>query len=293
MTVLVVGATGSVGVHTTAALLARGAEVRALVRTAERAASLPAGVTPVLGDLRDEESVTAALTGVTAALYTTPHDPDEERLAKTFAGAAERQGVRLVFCGVYAGGLRRLVYELFLPHYRGKVRIGARMHRSPVCDVVLAPTNFYQNDEIIKPDILAGRYPLPAHPRGVNRVDLRDVGEVLARALTDPTFPAVTGTLAGPASIGGHEAASVWASALGRPIEYQDAESAWQPALARGISGQKLQDFRRTYRLLSRIPVPTAPKDVALITELLGRAPRSYQEYVRDTAAEWTTSPEK
>jgi uncharacterized protein YbjT (DUF2867 family) len=287
MTVLVVGATGSVGVHATRALLARGTDVRALVRKA----SPPEGVTPVLGDLRDEASVTAALTGVTAALYTSPHDPDEERLAETFARACERLGTRLVFCGVYAGGLRRFVYERFLPHYRGKLRIGARMHRSPVCDVVLAPTNFYQNDEIIKADILAGRYPLPAHPRGVNRVDLRDVGEVLARALTDPAFPAVTGTLAGPASISGRAAAQTWASALGRPVEYQDAESAWRPALARGLAGQKLADFGHTYRLLSRIPVPTSAKDVALITGLLGRAPRSYEDYVRDTAADWAATP--
>ena len=290
MTVLVVGATGSVGMHTTTALLARGADVRPLVRGPARAAALPAGVTPVLGDLRDEASVTAALTGVTAALYTTPHDPDEQRLAETFVGACERLGTRLVFCGVYAGGLRRLVYELFLPHYRGKVRIGARMHRSPVCDVVLAPTNFYQNDEIIRPDILAGRYPLPFHRRGVNRVDLRDVGEVLARALTDPGFPAMAGTLAGPASISGDEAARTWADALGRPIEYQDEESAWLPALSRGISGQKLRDFHRTYRLLSRLPVPTSPEDVTLITGLLGRPPRAYADYVRDTAAEWTTT---
>ncbi|MFC3737272.1 SDR family oxidoreductase [Paractinoplanes deccanensis] len=287
MTVLVVGATGSVGAHTTSALLARGADVRALVRGADRAAALPDGVTPVLGDLRDEAAVTAALTGVTAALYTTPHDPDEERLAEIFASACERLGVRLVFCGVYAGGLLRVIYEMFLPHYRGKVRIGARMRRSPVCDVVLAPTNFYQNDEIVKSDILGGRYPLPAHPRGVNRVDLRDVGEVLARALTDPTFPAVTGTLAGPASISGREAAETWAAELGRPVEYQDAESTWFAALARGLSGQKLQDFRKTYRLLSRVPVPTKPRDVEMITRLLGHPPRPYADYVHDTAAEW------
>jgi len=291
MTVLVVGATGSVGAHTITALLARGAGVRALVRTPERAAALRAGVTPVLGDLRDEASVTAALKGVTAALYTSPHEPDEERLAETFATAGERLGTRLVFCGVYAGGARRLLSQVLLPHYRGKMRIGARMHRSPVCDVVLAPTNFYQNDEIIKPDILAGRYPLPAHPRGVNRIDLRDVGEVLARALTDPSFPAVTGTLAGPASIAGREAAETWASALGRPVEYQNAETDWLPALSRGITGRKLEDFHRTYRLLSRIPVPTSARDVAVITGLLGRPPRPYADYVREAAAAWTGTP--
>ena len=41
-------------------------------------------------------------------------------------------------------------------------------------------------------DLRDGRYVLPTHRAGVNRIDLRDVGEVVARAMTDPGFPAGT-----------------------------------------------------------------------------------------------------
>ncbi|MDR7276024.1 SDR family oxidoreductase [Catenuloplanes atrovinosus] len=285
--ILVMGATGSVGAATTSALLARGASVRALVRTPARAAALPVGVPAAVGDLRDGDAVRAALTGVSAALYVTPHDPDEERLAETFISACERQGVRLVYCGPFQRGATRLLYTAFARHYRGKIRVGTRAHRSPVCAFVGAPTNFYQNDEIVRADILAGRYPLPSHPRGVNRIDLRDVGEVLARALTGPDLPRYRGPLVGPASVSGREAAETWSRALGREVEYRAGDAEWRAALARGLSGQKLADFTNTYRLISRIAVPTAPRDVAAITELLGRPPRTYEEYVRDTAPTW------
>src|SRR5690349_197310 len=97
MTVLVAGATGNIGKEVTAALLARGAAVRALVRSPERAELLPRGVEAVIGDLRDVRAVETALTGVTAALYVSPHDPDEELMAEAFVSACERLGVRLVF----------------------------------------------------------------------------------------------------------------------------------------------------------------------------------------------------
>lgn len=63
-TVLVTGATGTVGNAVAAQLAAAGAEVRALVRDVERARPLlPDGVTPILGDVTDSASITAAVAG--------------------------------------------------------------------------------------------------------------------------------------------------------------------------------------------------------------------------------------
>ena len=58
--ILVTGATGNVGGEVVAALLARGQQVRALVRDAQRN-SLPAEVEVVQGDLELPESLTASL----------------------------------------------------------------------------------------------------------------------------------------------------------------------------------------------------------------------------------------
>jgi dihydroflavonol-4-reductase len=64
MRVLVTGATGKVGHAIASALLARGDEVRALVRHPARAAPVPpAGVDPIRGDATDADSLAAAVEG--------------------------------------------------------------------------------------------------------------------------------------------------------------------------------------------------------------------------------------
>ena len=65
MKILVVGATGTLGRHVVAKLLAKGVSVRALTRSAERAASLAAhGAEVVVGDLIDAHSLRLACMGV-------------------------------------------------------------------------------------------------------------------------------------------------------------------------------------------------------------------------------------
>jgi uncharacterized protein YbjT (DUF2867 family) len=231
--------------------LARGAVVRSLVRGPDRARLLPPDVEPVIADLRDPASVGAALTGVTAALYVSPHDPAEERMADTFATACERLGVRLIFAGVYANGSNavmrwctRTLVGLVMPHYRGKLRIGHRMAQAKARPVVFGLTNYYQNDELIRAEIIEGRYGLPAHGRGVNRIDLRDVGEVVARAMADPAFPSGAYSLAGPESVSGVQAARIWGEALGQPWLRGDRPH-WRTYWPNERT--KLADFRRSY----------------------------------------------
>ncbi|MDG9706534.1 SDR family oxidoreductase, partial [Streptomyces sp. DH37] len=63
MTILVTGATGTVGRQIVEQLVKRGADVRALVRDPAKA-SFPAGVAVVQGDLLDVDSLRNALSGV-------------------------------------------------------------------------------------------------------------------------------------------------------------------------------------------------------------------------------------
>lgn len=67
--VAVTGATGFVGSALCAALAGRGRKVRALVRSAKRAESLPAGVEPVLGALDDEPALAALVDGAGTVIH--------------------------------------------------------------------------------------------------------------------------------------------------------------------------------------------------------------------------------
>ncbi|HEX7340900.1 MAG TPA: SDR family oxidoreductase [Rhodanobacteraceae bacterium] len=70
LTVLCVGATGSIGRHVVEEALRRGHAVRALVRSRARTAGLPAQVEIVVGELTQPDTLAAAVDGVDAIVFT-------------------------------------------------------------------------------------------------------------------------------------------------------------------------------------------------------------------------------
>jgi len=110
MLVLVTGATGYIGQQLVSRLLARGHRVMCLVRSASRAAVLPASVEIFVGDALRRETLTEALNGVEWAYYLVHSMAagesgfvERDRLAASnFAAEAKCAGVRRV---IYLGGL--------------------------------------------------------------------------------------------------------------------------------------------------------------------------------------------
>lgn len=105
---LVTGATGFVGWHVARRLLERGVSVRALVRDPARVRELE-GIAPVLGDLRDPESLASAVEGcgvvyhVAADYRLWTRDPDE-----MFRSNVE--GTRHMLEAARRSGVERVVY---------------------------------------------------------------------------------------------------------------------------------------------------------------------------------------
>jgi uncharacterized protein YbjT (DUF2867 family) len=292
--VLVIGSSGNVGREVVPALLARGARVRVLVRHPDRV-TWPADVEVVAGDLRDPESVRRALVGVRSAFYVSPHEVDEEALAATFIAACEEAGVRLVFAGVDVVAtnavtrmVRRAMLALFLPWYGGKLAVARAIERSRTNPVVFALTNFMQNDDTFADEIRAGHFVVPLAAKGVNRVDLRDVAELVARALTEPDFPSGSYVVVGPESLSGEQCARIWSEQLERPVRYTgDDDAEFQAALDRHLTGQKRIEWGKTFRVLRRMALHARPDEVAQTAALLGHAPRDYAGFVADRAVTW------
>lgn len=102
-TVLVTGTNGFVGGRVAAALLARGATVRGLVR---REGTAPDGVEEVVGDFTDTAAVVGALDGADAVVHcaaTAGPDLDQVRHVNTY-------GTRSVVDAMQATGVHRLVH---------------------------------------------------------------------------------------------------------------------------------------------------------------------------------------
>ncbi|MFD1722243.1 SDR family oxidoreductase [Amnibacterium endophyticum] len=288
--VLVIGATGSLGGATLAALRERGRGARVLVR--RRRPDLVHPLTEqVVGDLGDAASVRAALVGIRAAFYVSPHEEAELAYARRFVEEAERAGVRVVFAGVHAtrrtlaGRLEGAVVRRIMPHYRGKLAIGALIEREATDAVLLTPTAFFQNDELFLEDIAAGVYPAPL--KGFSMVSTADVGAVAARALLEPGFPPGTHRVVGPRSMTGAEVAAAWSRALGRPVRHTgDDAAAWaRTADLRLAAGRKGEDYRGSFAGLGRHRLTASAKDVARTAALLGRPPQDYADWAAEVVA--------
>ena len=287
--VLLVGATGTVGGATLTAVLRHTPPERVRVLLRRPNPTLAAlGVEVVIGDLTDRSTVAVALAGRSAALYVSPHADSEVQLARTFVEEAGRAGVRIVFAGVHvssatlAGTLTSALMRLVFPAYRPKLAIGALIERTAPAAVLLVPSNFYDNDLIFLPEILAGRYPTPLC--GVNRVAASDIGVIAARALLDPSFPAGPHPVCGPYTLDGAQSAAIWACALNRPVVYTGEDpQAWLRAADRWLpAGRKGTDYRASFAVLGRLRLPTRRSDVRGTEALLGRPARRYQDFVRD-----------
>jgi uncharacterized protein YbjT (DUF2867 family) len=298
--ILVLGGTGLMGREVLGALRRRGAHARVLVRDPARLASLE-GVDVHVGDLRDPASLRRAMRGVDVAFHISPHEADEVELTRTVVAACEQEGARLVFAGVHVTGrtalhgwLVRRFYGLLLPRYRGKFAIGRMVESSATNPVIICPSNFMQNDEVLIDVIRGGEFVHPCHPKGLNRVDLRDVGEVAAGILLDPSTPSGTYPVVGPRDVTGPECARVWAQALGRPVRYVgDDDAALEAALAAHLTGFRHDDWLSSLRKLRGFEVHATPEELATTERLLGRAPTDYTEFVRRVVAEHAEPPRR
>jgi dihydroflavonol-4-reductase len=109
VTVLITGATGQVGNAIARRLAADAVQVRALVRSPERARVLPEGVEPVFGDVTDAASVRAALDGV-ATVYHSAGIPEQWRKDTSEFARVNVEGTRNVADAALAAGVERFVY---------------------------------------------------------------------------------------------------------------------------------------------------------------------------------------
>src|SRR4051812_16052966 len=100
MSILVTGATGTIGSLVVQGLVAAGADVKALVRQPGKR-SFPAGVTEVVGDLTDVPSLRRALSSVRTLFLLNAVTPDELTQALIALNLAREAGIeRIVYLSV-------------------------------------------------------------------------------------------------------------------------------------------------------------------------------------------------
>lgn len=287
MTILVTGATGTLGRQVVDHLMQRSADVRALVRDPAKA-GLPAGVAVVRGDLLDVASLREAFAGASTLFLLNAVTADEVTQALIALNVAREAGIRRV---VYLSVIHSDVY-VNVPHFAGKFAVERMIEAMGFEATILRPAYFMSNEHTIKDVVLQhGIYPMPIGSRGLAMVDERDLGEVAALALirrirADGPIPLERINVVGPETLTGEAVAAIWSAVLGRPVAYGGDDTAgFERNLQAFMPGWMAYDMRlMAERFLSDGMVPEAG-DVARLTALLGRPLRTYRERAAEIAA--------
>ena len=284
MKVLVLGGTGTVGSQVVRALMGRGADVRVLTRSPEKAKGLPQGVQPVAGDLLSPATVRSAFTGMDGVFLLNAVSATEAHEGLMAVNGARLAGVRRV---AYLS-VHRVDEAPHLPHFGGKLGIEAALKASDMATTILRANNFYQNDVWYKDVMLQhGVYPQPLGNIGVSRVDVRDIAEVAAISLTSDS-DSETINLIGPDAHTGRSTAEVWSRALGKKIIYGgDDLDGWEKQAAQMLPDWMAFDFRLMYAHFQVKGLKATPADVERLTRLLGHPPRSFDDFASETAKAW------
>ena len=275
-TILVTGARGNIGSRVVDKLVASGARVRVLLRqpTADRPS-----VEVVRGGYDDAAAVTAAMAGVSRALFITA-GPELARHDGALALAAKAAGVehivKLSVMGARAGGS-----EIPSWHHDGEERIRA----TGLATTFVRPGSFASNARGWAGSLRTtgkafgalGTAALPViHPD--------DIADVAVLALTAPGHAGKIHELTGPASLTPAEQVAILGKIAGKPFEYVnvDDDAAVRGMVDSGMPGPMADAMIHLVQALrgaGRIP----PNDV--VPQLLGRPARSFEQWATENAA--------
>lgn len=281
-TLLVVGASGRSGGLVAAELARRGHTVRALVRSEAAARTARAnGVAEIAcGDLRDPDSLKAALRGVDGVYHVgAPFVADEADLGVAMVEAARRAGIRkLVFSSVIhpANGLA---------NHASKLPVEQALLRSNLDYTILYPATLFQNmapawKGIAETGVFAEPFSRAAR---LARVDYRDVAEVAAEALTGERLAYGSFELAADGMHDRIEIAGIMSAVLGRSVEAAELTfEEWVAVAKPPLEGAQLAQLERVFQSYTQFG---SPGNSLTLRAILGREPRTLRQFFTELSA--------
>src|SRR5579859_1536826 len=284
MSILVTGATGTVGSLIIERLATAGADVKALDRTPGKA-TFPKGVTEVTGDLTDIPAMRTALSSVRTLFLLNAVVADEVTQALITLNLARDAGIeRIVYLSVIHADLYTNV-----PHFTGKHTVERMITDFKLPATILRPAYFMQNDQQIKPVIENhGIYPMPIGSAGVWMVDTRDIAdiatiELLERDRAQTPLPQRTLDVVGPEALTGDSVARIWSDELKREIRYGGNDiAAFERQMATFMPAWMAYDMRQMMAGIQKYGMRPDPGTLETLQKRLGHPPRTYRNLVRE-----------
>ncbi len=280
--ILLTGVTGKTGGEVARQLTAAGVPFRALVRNPAKADALQAmHADLVIGDVADDAVLERALEGIERALLVMPNGEDQLLLEKRFTRYAARAGVQHL---VKLSSLES-VPESTNPITRVHVASEQAIRESGMAWTMIRPTFFMQTflgsaTGIRERQLIT----MPAGTGTIAPTDLRDVGAVIGRVLTEPGHENQSYDLTGPELLTLAEIAARFSAVLGREIRYVDQPMA---EFAARLAALNLTPWRiaAVCKEFEAIAAGVIDHTTGMVARLLGRPPISLGQFIRDHLA--------
>jgi uncharacterized protein YbjT (DUF2867 family) len=297
MTVLVTGATGTVGGALIALLSAAAGSgagpasgsqaVRAMVPTNEDADDVRGyDVETVIGDFDRPETLDDALKGVSTAFLAAPAGPDLASRELAFLEAVDRAPDRPHVVLLAALGWEEPVSRLS----EGHRQVVERLRDADIRHTVLAPNGFMQ--DVLRYAAMVQEEKallLPAGDGAVSHVDARDVAAVAAHVIGKPEpHEGKDYAVTGPAALTYTEVAEQVAAVAGHPVGYRDTppEQVRERLLGYGWSEWTADGMLEVYAAYRDGAAAVVTDEVEKAT---GRPARDLATFLRDHGAAFRT----
>ncbi|MFD7257255.1 NAD(P)H-binding protein [Streptomyces sp. NPDC059874] len=267
MTILVTGATGTLGRHVVDRLLRDGRQVRALTRTPAAAAAMPAGVEPAVGDLTEPRTLAAALAGVHAVhlIGATGQDHAPLRTGPEITAMAEAAGVRRIT--VLAEG-----------DEGSDDGLGRAVRDSALEWTFIWPIDYMANTLGWADAIRAtAEVREPYASRRTASTDERDVADVIATVLTRGGHAGRRHVVTGPEALTPADKVAAIARATGRDLRFtaltdDQARSQWR------ADGWPEEGIAFMLDMWATVPA-TVAEVTPTVERVLGRPPRTFAQW--------------
>jgi uncharacterized protein YbjT (DUF2867 family) len=278
-TILVTGATGTIGTNLVAELLKLG-DVKVRVAARDRA-KVPAGAEHVDFAWEDPAKIAAAVQGVDAAFLLTPFVENFVPLVKTFVDACKAAGVKKIV-KLSAAGAENPGFPLLQWHADSEKLIEA----SGVRWVHLRPNFFMTNLISYYPPDAEGAMYLPTGDGKGAWIDPADIADVAARVLTRPDWDGRALDLTGPEALSIADVAKQISDVTGRNIRHVDVPEA---AARSAMVGMQLPAWMidGMLALHNVIKQNWAAAVSPAVKEITGHEPRSFASFAKQNAAAW------
>ena len=284
-TILVTGATGTVGRDVAKVLSEKGAAVRAGVR--DQAKARPRfndDIALVTFDFENEKTFSGALEGIDKVFLLPPLLPNQVKVTNAFVDAVKRAGIgHIVKLSVI--GIEDATQFTF-----GKWHAANEQHirESGLAFTFLRPNSFMQNF-ITYFSPRNGSIYLPWGDGKASFVDTRNIASVAAEVLTSDGHEEKIYTLTGPEALGIADVARILSEAAGRDFKYVDVpeDAARDGMLQAGVPKWQVDALMELHAMNKQNRWSAVTADIEKVT---GTPPTNFARFARDYVQQFRAS---